>query len=48
MPNSQAAIKSQIRAAQREAERETKQVVERAVREFDAEVRKVQRQLRQL
>lgn len=48
MPKSEAAIKAQIRAAQRKAEREAKQVVDKAVREFDAELRKVQRRLREL
>jgi F0F1-type ATP synthase membrane subunit b/b' len=48
MPKSEAAIRAQIRAAQQKAEREAKRVVDKAVREFDAEVRKAQRNLREL
>ena len=45
---SAASIRAQARAAQHKAEREIKQAVDKAEREFDAEVRKVQQRLRNL
>lgn len=48
MAKSAASIQAQIGAAQRKAERDIKQVIDKAERQFDAELREVQRKLRNL